>query len=275
MSRERIVTFILRSYPPTVRGDRGREMLGTLLDVSEESAGTFVRECASLGLGGMRERARQAAPRTTGQLITAFRHAATLWIIIGLVGISGDALSYPAGIHGLVLWLLLLWPVLVVALLGYERLAGACGVAWVATVQLPIAFGPYPIVLASSLVPLVGFATMIVAPAHRTHDPRRLLWLLPVGAISMTGVPHPPGDGSGEAIVILATVSIGALCALPITPTLAMASALIWGSIGLAGAQYAVNFARPATSAVVLIAIAPITIFIMLAQRRRIRRHPH
>jgi hypothetical protein len=59
--RERIGRALSHAYPHEVLADRGREMLGTLLDASEHSAAAFARECGLLWLAAMRERARITA----------------------------------------------------------------------------------------------------------------------------------------------------------------------------------------------------------------------
>ena len=186
MIRKCVGVLILRLYPRSVRIERGDEMLGTLLDAGANSATAFVRESASLALAGVRARARASAQLPAARLLAdAFRLAAVIWIAVSLAGISALAFAYPAGLGGLELWLLLLWPVLTFSLLGYDRMAGLCGFAWVASVQLPIALGPYPALLAGSLVPLLGFIVMIISPRCRPSDARRLAWLLPTIAVSL------------------------------------------------------------------------------------------
>ncbi len=57
MRRERIGAIVLRAYPPAVRLARGPEMLSMLLDAGAQSRLAFARECGSLIVGGLRERA--------------------------------------------------------------------------------------------------------------------------------------------------------------------------------------------------------------------------
>lgn len=57
MTRDRIGSLVLRAYPPAIRLARGPEMLGMLLDIGDHSGLAFTRECGSLLIGGVRERA--------------------------------------------------------------------------------------------------------------------------------------------------------------------------------------------------------------------------
>jgi hypothetical protein len=247
-------------------------MLGTLLDVGDTSATAFARECVSLALAGVRERARTNAGTTfAGMVSGTLRWAAILWIALNLAGISGDALAYPAGVRGIVLWLLLLWPVLALALLGYDRRAGLCGIAWVASLQTPIALGPYPNLFAGSLVPLVGFVAMLIAPRRKPHDPRQLAWLFPAIAISLIHGHGPGLLGFGFcplAIPALALISLAGILILEIDPRLAIASSLVWASIGLMSAEEAILSDSPMNATVLLLACAPIAILIASAHRR-------
>jgi hypothetical protein len=57
VTSERIGSLVLRAYPPATRRARGPEMLSMLLDAGEQSRLAFTRECGSLLVGGLRERA--------------------------------------------------------------------------------------------------------------------------------------------------------------------------------------------------------------------------
>lgn len=74
MIRERIGAFVLRAYPPSARRARGPEMLSMLLDAGEPSRLEFTRECGSLVIGGLRERAHSGGARllaAAGMIVTA------------------------------------------------------------------------------------------------------------------------------------------------------------------------------------------------------------
>lgn len=91
------------------------------------------------------------------------------------------------------------------ALIGYRRLAGFSGLAWVAffLVRYLTAMAAWPswqssqfeleyeIRLAAFLiVPVACYVVMIVAPGHRPRHPQRLIWLL--GAWLLGGIVMPP-----------------------------------------------------------------------------------
>jgi hypothetical protein len=271
MIRERIVRSILGAYPPEVTAERGEEIISTLLDAGDESSCAFVRECASLGLAGVRERASKSAQLTSARLIAdAFRLAAVLWLVIRLSGISADALGYPAGVQGLVLWLLFLWPILGFFLLGHERLAGLCGIAWIVTLQLPIALGPYPDLIAGLTVPLAGFVVMAFAPRDRPHNSRRLAWLLPALVLSVLSQPFELTFGT-VGLVALTIISATALL-LVSDPRVFLACGLVWASIGMIYAAQALLRGQSPHPATTLIASLPLAALTASLRIRAIRR---
>jgi hypothetical protein len=221
--RERIGQAALRAYPPAARQTRGPEMLGMLLDAGEQSRPAFVRESGSLVLGGLRERAAVTAQAGTRRLIAdsccqAVMVFLTLWIISGLntqviAGASQRLVVQDVAVPT---------AILVCALLGYERIAAVGGLAAIA------AFGPLgpPIQLmslAKVLVPIACLLVMVSAPQKRSHDPRQLLWLLPICALAALG--SHDHVGLPEA---LALISLGGLLRLFHDPRLAIACSLTW-----------------------------------------------
>lgn len=261
---------MLRVYPPRARLDRGDEMLGTLLDAADSPA-AFVRESASLVLAGIRERARVSAQISGARLLAdAFRQATLVWIVIWLAGTAALVLAHPKSLGGLEMWLMLLWPIAAVSMLGYDRLAGACGAAWMIGVQLPIASGPYPFLLAGSLVPLIGFSVMIITPRRRPRNVRRLAWLVPIIAVSVITQPVVLGFGALGILSLTGLSTAGALL-LVADPRLLMATALVWASIGMMYTEPVVLHGTPISSVVLLVAGAPVTILIVSARLRKLR----
>src|ERR1700735_4657581 len=168
-------------------------------------------------------------------------------------GSAADALGYPAGVQGFVLWLLFLWPILGVFLLGHERLAGLCGIAWILTLQLPIALGPYPDLIAGSAVPLCGFVVMVFAPRDRRHNSRRLAWLFPAFGLSVLAQPFELTFGT-VGLVALTIISASGLLVLVSDPRVLLACALVWASIGMIYAAQALLLGQSPQPAVALIA---------------------
>ena len=271
MIRERLGAAVLRAYPRPVRTARGLEMLGTLLDAGDISFGSFARESASLGLAGLRERARETSHITVGRLTAeAFRLAALIWITVSLAGIiSADLFAWPHGLQGLGGWLLLLWPILLCSLLGYDRAAGVCGIAWVVSVQTPVALGPYSMLALGSIVPLVGFIVMAISPRRRAHGVRPLAWLIPTAAMSLISQPSVLGLGT-LGIAALAAATATGLFVVAVSPRLLLASALVWASIGAMYAGQALWRGTPTSPNALLIA-APLAILAVSACLRIIR----
>jgi len=222
MIRERIGKAAVLAYPREARQARGLEMLGMTLDAGEQSSWAFVREAGSLVLGGLRERrAFTARPGTRRLLADSCCQAVviflTLWIISAL---SPEAITGSSG--PLVVQVVVLAAILACALIGYERIAAVGGLAAL------IAFGPLGahtqlVGLTRVLVPIGCLLVMVHAPRKRPRDPRRLLWLVPVGVLAAL---HAHADiGLPE---VLAVISIGGLLLLLQDPRLAVACGLVW-----------------------------------------------
>lgn len=220
MIREPIGQAALRAYPPAMRRTRGPEMLGTLLDAGEQSRWAFVRESASLVLGGLRERGALTARARTRRLIAdsccqAVMISLTLWIL-GIL--KTHVIAGPN--HRLPIQAGVLAAILVCALIGYERIAAVGGLVAIA------AFGPLGphtqlVLLAKLLVPIACLLVMVSAPQKRRRDPRQLLWLLPVCLLA----PLHAEVGLPEA---LAVISLCGLLRLFHDPRLAIACSLAW-----------------------------------------------
>lgn len=248
MIRERFGRAALRAYPPQSRAARGEEMLGTLLDASEHSPAGFGRETVSLLRAGLRERAALTASVGSRRLIADACPQAIailiLWLLRNgvLAGIETSTLGAP-----LVVALIALAALLVCAVVGYDRIAGIGG--FVLTVGIVLLADPHAplrtrsVTLAIALVPIACFVVMALAPRVRPHDPRRLLWLAPAGALAAV-MPNSYAGG----LAFLAVVSLAALVRLPTDPRFALACGLAWATIGLTNITVALTFDNGAAS---------------------------
>ena len=253
MIHERIGQAALRAYPSAVRQTRGPEMLGMLLDAGEESKWAFGRETGSLVLGGLRERRAITARAGTRRLLAdsccqAVIILLALWIISAVNTEAAVGPERQSRVQEL-----LLAAMLAGALVGYERVAAASGLAVIAAVSL---IPPRP-ELASPvglLVPIACLLVMTCAPRKRPRDARRLLWLLPVGALAALQ-PHAQ-VGLPEA---LALISLGGLLRLLHDPRLAIACSLVWIILLTA------NAARPGAALGVHVILAITAVGPMLA----------
>jgi hypothetical protein len=243
--RERIGRTALRAYPPESRASRGEEMLGTLFDAGQRSVAAFCRESGSLVLAGLRERATITANVGTRRLIADGCNQAIAVLIVWLLrnGVLAET-RYPAAasVRSTVA-LVVLGILLVCTVIGYDRWAGVCG--FVLTVGLLLLADPHAplrtrsVTLAITVVPIICFAVMALAPRMSRPNPRRLLWLAPAAAVAAI---LPSSQAGGLAF--LAVISLAALIRLPADPRLAFACGLAWAAVGLSDVTVALAFAN-------------------------------
>ncbi len=273
--RERIGRVLLRVYPPGARAARSEEMLGTLLEASEGSLSSFFSETTSLLLAGIRERARITSRMCTSHLVAdAIRGAIPIWIAFNLAGVSLlRLLTHPHGLSDYGVWLMLLWPILAITLLGHDRAAGALGVAWIVGSMTPLGVGGlYRALIAFDLLPLAGFALMLIAPRRSRRHNRRLCWLLPVAVISLVAQPAVLAHGT-LGVAGLSLMSLMSLIVFVSDPRLSIACALVWSSIGIVYVERAAWSRAPVSPAVLLTATAPLIAAVAIGQLWLIRRH--
>ncbi len=118
--------------------EHGEEMLGTLLDVSATSRTRFVRELVGLVRAGMRARATQTARAGPRRVVADGFCLGGVWLLtLFLASELGNRIR---GFDPLGPWdpispwsLALLGAALALALIGYDRLAGATALLFVAT----------------------------------------------------------------------------------------------------------------------------------------------
>jgi hypothetical protein len=233
-------------------------MLGMVLDAGERSNRALMRESASLVLGGLRERGALAARAGSRRLVAdaccqAVLIFLTLWLVSALntPGIAGPS-------RRLLVQEVTLVAVLACALVGYERIAAASGLAAL------IAFGPLGqhvqlVGLARVLVPIACLLVMVCAPRRRPRDPRRLLWLVPVCVLGTL-----PGHAQVSLPEILAVLSLGGLLRLLHDPRFAIACSLIWITVLVADAG------RPAPAGLSVREVAAVAagLMVTIAARR-------
>jgi hypothetical protein len=109
-----------------------------------------------------------------------------------------------------------------------RRVAGAGALAWtVARIPDLAAHNPTFRGLAPTIMPLVCFTVLILAPRHRGLDLRRLAWLTAAGAIA---VAYSRWSGAGPLTAVVSVALVGLMVAAVVTsasdPRLAIACAL-------------------------------------------------
>jgi len=218
VTRAGIAALALLAYPSAARADRGEEMVATLLDASAGSRTRFARELADLVRSGLRLRTADATP---ARLTADGLCLAGVWLMtLDLVTLLGQRYR---GMHDpLLAWpsIALLAAALAIALVGFDRVAGAAALVWTA-LRFPHLAGPVPEVL-----PALSFSAMVLAPRRRPPDVRRLAWLVVPAALVVAFGPrgNPLLLALGfTAVGIVATV---ALAVLTVDPRIAIAGAV-------------------------------------------------
>lgn len=277
MSRARIAGLALRSHPATTRAARGEEMAATLLDVSAGSHRRFAREIADLVRAGLAARATSTARAGARRLIADGLCLAGVWVMT--LDVSTLMAQRARGLDDPLLdprSIALLVAALAIALIGFERVAGAAALAWTA-MRLPSLWSHHSGIagLAPEILPIVCFTVMILAPRRRAPDPRRLAWLI-VPATLVLALGPPTGE---QSPLLLAYVALGALLVvtfalamLPTDPRVAIAGAVSLSSLGVA--VVAVNPDRSAAAWLFVAATPVLLAFVATRTRRLGRRAP-
>ena len=233
MSRERLVRLALLSYPRSVRDERGEEMLATAVESSARSRARAAVELAALARAGLQARARPAGdPHSARLLADALCLAAVIWMAGLLLVWLTDLLEGYGDLAGP---LLLLCVAVAAALVGWDRLAGVLGLVWVASADPWNWFGLRDHeggtlvtswiagVIVQDAVLLVGLAAMLIAPRVRPLDPRRLGWLVVLGAAAALDAV----DASAPDVP-LAVVVVAAIVSVAFAGRIALSVALLW-----------------------------------------------
>jgi hypothetical protein len=278
MRRERLARAALLAFPPEVRMARGEEMLGTLLDASATSRPRFAREVVDMVRSGLGARALESARAGPRRVIADGVCLAAVWLLTLFLSsdlalwIKGAEPGYPDG--PLPLWSVApLVLALALALVGYDRLAGAMALLFTASVIVHLggagglANGSHGPLLVATLC----FGVLLLAPRPRAPDPRRLAWLALSAAFALVA---STGDDAMAAVVLLALIFLvpPALALLPTDPRLAIACALPTMGFGL---RIAHNPGNPSPLGWLVVAMiltaAPLVLAIAVARTRRLR----
>jgi hypothetical protein len=275
MSGERIAGVALLAYPAPVRVARGEEMLATLQDASAGSRRRFVREIADLVRLGLRARGSLTASAGARRIVADGLCLAAAWLMT--LDVSTLLSQRARGMHDPLLSspsIALLAAVLAIALIGYDRLAGAGALVWTA-LRLPALWDHHAglVNLAPEVLPVICFCVLVLVPRRRAPDPRRLAWLLVPATLVATAGPQP-GEASPLLVagVLLAAVLVvvEAVALLPTDPRLAIAGALSLSNLGIA--VVAINHDSSIVPSLFVTA-APMVLAIAITRTRRLLAH--
>jgi hypothetical protein len=274
VNRRRVARYALQAHPTAARAALGGEMLDTLLEASGGSRRRFAREIVDLIHTGLRARATQTASRGAGRLIADGLCLAAIWVMtLDLATLLSQRVR---GMHDpLLAWpsIALLGALLALALLGFDRLAGAGALAWTA-LRLPDLIDHHSGItaLAPEALPIICFAVMLLAPRRRTPDPRRLAWLIVPAVLVLSFGPRNNDQNAILIAGILLTVILViafAVSMLPTDPRLAIA-----GAVPLSTVAISVVSINHDTSALawLFVAAAPAVLIVAITRTRRLQR---
>jgi hypothetical protein len=159
---------------------------------------------------------------------------------------------------------------LATALIGAERLAGAAAFAWTpARFPQLISYDPTFRGIAPTIVPLIRFTVLILAPRRRGLDPRRLAWLAATAAlVGAYGHWHATELITATVRAAAVMLMVAAVLTIPSDPRLAIACALPATYVALMVAG------KPALPAGLLLFGAPVEMTIAVISARRRARQP-
>ena len=202
-------------------------MLGTLLDVSATSRRRLVLELVDLVRAGMRARATQTAKAGPRRVVADGFCLGALWLLtLFLASELGNRIR---GFDPLGPWdpisplgIALLGAALALALIGYDRFAGATALLFVATTVADPSWRD----LTNSrrelmVVPVICFIVLMLSPRRRKPDGRRLAWLALTAALAAAS---STSEDPTAAILILALVFLVPLASPRSEPTRASQS---------------------------------------------------
>ncbi len=223
MSRRWLGRAAVRLYPDDIRGDRGEELLGTLLDAGERSRASFIGQLWSLIVAGLLARSRHAWTGPMRRIASdTLRWCALISVTLGPAGMIAGRMHWGAGVGAIPLNADTICPAVILALFvgGRDRAAGLTGVGFLFYLSIAYPLAPtYDGI--HDLVILVGFVLMTHAPRRR-RDGLRALVLIPLLAQAFVSWNDlASGSQIGSIVPALTAATL-----VTITPSLTLGTAL-------------------------------------------------
>jgi hypothetical protein len=205
-SLERRSRRLLTVYPALYRRERGEEIIGTLLEASDDRTWPRPRDVRALAVGGLKARAAQNRQRTTSAnlrvaVMAGLAMYLSLWVAAELDGVvqafvpnsvhPADWTSWPAAVTALLVGatVVFAWTAPRVVVMAGATAASAAVVSF----GLAIAGPPAP--LGTRLVEVLGLMGLAALAPRSGRPPRR--WLLLPGAIVVASPLLELGVGYG------------------------------------------------------------------------------
>ena len=271
MIRARVAAAVIRAYPADTRAALGAEMLSTLLDASAGSSARFAREAVDLLRLGLHARAARIADAGARRLVADGACVAAVFFLAQDLATALRNLGVPHAVYSPAS-IVVLAVVLALTLLGYDRLAGAAALAWMALrlsgVTAAIHVTSYP----GTLLPLICLSIMTARPrrgssrASVSHKYGSGWLFVLVVLVALAGA-----LGGSFAILALAVATIfgfAAVVLLTTDPRPAIAVTLVAANIGITH----VDSGRPALITLTVLAAAPVVIAVTIGRTRHLLR---
>lgn len=265
----------VRLYPAEIRGARGDELVGTLLDAGDASLTAFITELVSLILGALKAQSRRALGVPIRTLVYELLcWGAVVTVAKAVVGEVSAHIRWGGSLGSLTTVVTLyVLPALFLAAFTARRprLAGLLGLLWVAA-ELHMHQPRFYLTelflrgaIEQFLLPVVGSLLMITVP-RRAPASANWLWLLPAAiwaAFELTLLGAHSGVGRVAPVLVILLLS-------PFEPALVLGTALSWTI--LVSVYVAPN--GPSLTIVELLCCAPAAL-LLVALCRRLSTRPH
>jgi hypothetical protein len=270
---ERLARLAVSAYPADIRDAREAEMIDTLRDIRATSPGRYPREVADLVRLGLRERAARTADVGTIRLLAdGLCVGAILLMMFELANVVSHRLR---GLHDplfaptLAVALAL---ILCSALVGSDRVAAGGGIVWL-IVRTPDLYRDKNslIGIVPSLVPLLCFVVMAIAPRHpRQPAWWRLGWLVvPAALIAVEGPARPNPTLVALAALVALVVVVTAIVVAATDPRFGIACAV---PAAYLGAQIVWKPQAPIALVTIFLAALPVIVTYVIVRTRTLRR---
>ena len=205
------------------------------IDASGQSKAAYGRELAALVGHGLRARsASGAAPSTARVIADGCCYAGVAMLALITAGLGGVSVEFHQTLaQSTQVWhLLLLGGSLSAALIGYDRIAAAGALAWIAIViSAPYRGSAVAPLVALEAVPVACFAVMLTMPRYQSRRVRRVAWLIPIAALGTVA-----GGVGPSTYLVLAPLAIAvpvALARVGRDPRLAIGCSLLGFEIAM------------------------------------------
>lgn len=266
------------------------------LDLARRSILRLTAEGVGSARGGLRARAGARAPLSRRDLLSqcCARTATVYGLVMFVVWLGWERWTYTStfasetrSVYGVVArglpLVVLLGLATGLALVGYRRLAGLAGLAWIGFYLAGVLSRPAFLFLRGSnlaydlhslaliVVPLVCYLVMIVAPGAGDRRSQRLGWLL--GAWLLGGIVAGPGAplelfaSIGTDNALLVSVLILGVCSLAIDGWRAVAFALALLAFGLGSWMWTLAIDRYEYLPLALTTLGPVLLMVGAAAR--------